>query len=238
MRSVILCGWALVLLIACGGSARRVAALEARVRTLEEAVAALEARATQEAQLRQQFADVQLALATIDETRQRVEAMTSDFAQRQRDVAILLDDLTARVLRLESAASPETSGVRIDATVRDVFDRARMDLDAGRWELATMGFRSFLEQYPDNPLAADAQFFLGESFYVRDRFEEACPEYQKVVDRYPQSPRRALAMLRMASCLERMGKRDEAVTWFRRIVETYPGTNEALAARERLADIP
>ncbi len=225
----------------CGGGAKvqgRIQAIETRVRRLEESVARLEERAQRDAELKQQIADVRLALATIDELSVRVQSVTQDLEQRQRDVAVLLDDLVDRVLRLERVAAPESAGVRVDAPVKELFDRARTDLDAGRPELAAMGFRSFLELYPQNPLAADAQFLLGESFYVRDEFDAALVEYQKVLDSYPTSPRRPLAMLRIASCLANTGKRDQAVAAYRRVIETFPGTNEARAARERLADFP
>lgn len=229
-----------VLTAGCGGGAKihgRLTAVETRVRALEESVAALEQRARGE-DLKQQRAEVSLALATVDEMSVKVQAMTQDLEQRQRDVAAVLEDLTERVLRLERTAAPESAGPGIDASAKEMLERARTDLDAGRCELAAMGFRSFIEQYPESPLASEAQFLIGESFYVKDQFEQARVEYQKVLDLYAGSTKRPLAMLRIASCLAGTGKPDQAVAMFRRVIETYPGSNEALVARQRLADFP
>jgi tol-pal system protein YbgF len=194
------------------------------------------ARADRDGEIKQQSADVRLALASVDDMSARVHAMTQDLEQRQRDVAVMLDELTSRIQKLESEAAPESAGPRIDASTSDVFNRARIDLDAGRADLAAMGFRSFVEQYPGSPLAADAQFLIGESFYVRDQFEEARAEYQRVIDLYPDSTKRPLAMLRAGNCLANTGRSDQAAAMLRRLIETFPGTTEALAARERLAD--
>ncbi len=155
-------------------------------------------------------------------------------------MAVLLDDLTTRVFRLERTASASQDSIvpKIEATAREIFDRARMDLDAGHPELSAMGFRSFIDQYPQSLLSDDAQFMLGECHYVGDRFEEALPEYEQLLDRYPSSDKRALAMLRTGMCLMNVGRVDQAVSMLRGLMETYPGTKEAIAARERLADIP
>jgi tol-pal system protein YbgF len=211
----------------------RVADLEREIERSEQ-----ETRA-QDHGIKQQSAEVKLALETIDGLVARVEALTRDLEQRQQDVTAQLDDLTRRVNQLERASSTpgEGSPPRIEATAREVFDRARTDFDAGHPELAAMGFQSFIEQYQGSPLADDAQFMLGECHYVADRFDEALVEYERLLDTYPTSDKRALSMLRAGTCLLNIGSVDRAVSMLREVVETFPGTREAVAARERLAGI-
>jgi tol-pal system protein YbgF len=238
MKCIALCS--VVLVAGCGGGAQfqgRVTAVEARVRALEEAVGRLEERAARDSDLKQQNADVRLALASVDEMSTRVQAMTQDLEQRQRDVAVMLDDLTDRVMKLESAAVSGPEGPRVDESAKDAFDRAKTDLDAGRTELAAMGFRSFIDQYPGSPLAADAQFMIGETHYVKDEYHQALTEYQIFLDTYGASDKRPLGMLRAGLCLLNLGSADQGAAMLRRVVESYPGTNEAAAARERLAAV-
>jgi tol-pal system protein YbgF len=234
----------LFLLVACSGNMQQ---FEGRMTRLEEGMADLErgVRSSQEERraqdhgLKQQSAEVKMALETIDGLVARVEDITRDLEQRQQDVAAQLDDLTRRMNQLERASSPagESSAPRIEATAREVFDRARTDFDAGHPELAAMGFQSFIEQYQESPLADDAQFMLGECYYVADRFDEALTEYERLLDTYPASDKRALAMLRGGTCLLNTGSVDRAVSMLREVMEKFPGTREAVAARERLAGI-
>jgi len=234
-----------LLILACGGNMQqfdgRLARLEKRVGEVEVGSRGREETSqAQEKGIKQQTAEVKLALQNIDELVARVEDITRDLEQRQQDVAALLDDLTTRVVRLERPVSvaQDSSVPKIEATAREIFDRARMDLDAGHPELAAMGFRSFIDQYPQSLLSDDAQFMLGECHYVGDRFEDALPEYEQLLDEYPASDKRALAMLRSGMCLMNVGRVDHAVSMLRGLMEVYPGTREAIAARERLADIP
>lgn len=207
--------------------------LESRVQQIEQ-----EKRA-QGRGIKQQTAEVRLALANIDELVARVDAMTQDLDQRQQDVAVLLDDLTNRVLRLErnSSASSEGATPQIEATAKEVFDRARMDLDAGHLELAAMGFKSFIEQFPQSVLADEAQLMIGECHYAGDQFEDALNEYMLLLDQYPASDKMARAMLKSGICLLNLDREDQAVSMLRRLMEEYPGSKEARLARERLSEI-
>jgi len=212
---------------------KRLDDVEARLGLLE--------RETEEQSSRgkQQSAEIKLALANIDQLIARVESMTRDLEQRQQDVAALLDDLTSRVIRLErtSMAEGDSAAPLVDATAKEVYDRARMDLDAGHLELAAIGFRSFIEQYPNSVLADDAQFMIGESHYASDEFQLAIDAYGQLLDAFSASDRRALAMLRIGYSLFQLNRNDEAESMLKRLMEEYPGSKEAIAARERLSTI-
>ena len=54
--------------------------------------------------------------------------------------------------------------------------------------------------YPDSPLADNAQYWLGEAYYVNKSFPEALAAFQRVVDKYPQSRKLPDAMLKIGYC--------------------------------------
>ena len=58
-------------------------------------------------------------------------------------------------------------------------------LKAGSYEEAIAAYRVFIEQYPSSQYADNAQYWLGESFYVMRQFDPAIAEYQQLVQAFP-----------------------------------------------------
>jgi tol-pal system protein YbgF len=103
-----------------------------------------------------------------------------------------------------------------------------------RGSLATAreGFQEFLRIAPSDPRAADAQFYVGES-YSRDP-DAAIAAYQRVVERWPSSPRAPAALLRTARLEIARGDRTEARAHLNQILRSYPRSDEAEEARTQL----
>jgi TolA-binding protein len=54
-------------------------------------------------------------------------------------------------------------------------------LKAGSYSVAITGFKSFLSSYPASPLAENAQYWLGEAFYVTRDFDSATGAFRNVL---------------------------------------------------------
>ena len=70
-------------------------------------------------------------------------------------------------------------------------------LRIGRYEDAIAGFQAQLQQYPGGSLADNAQYWIGEAYYVTRQFDRALAEFQRVAAEYPQSPKAADALLKV-----------------------------------------
>ena len=60
-----------------------------------------------------------------------------------------------------------------------------------------MAFQQFLVSFPDSQLAGNAQYWLAESYYVTDQFEQALPQFQQVISGYPRSRKVPDALLKI-----------------------------------------
>ncbi|OGB90132.1 hypothetical protein A2625_04910 [candidate division WOR-1 bacterium RIFCSPHIGHO2_01_FULL_53_15] len=49
-------------------------------------------------------------------------------------------------------------------------------------------FEHFISEYPDSPLANDAQYRIGMSYYLLNEYEAAISASQALIDKYPDSP--------------------------------------------------
>ena len=80
----------------------------------------------------------------------------------------------------------------------------------GDYRLAEDLFRSFIELYPDDLLAADARFWLGESVLGQGRFEDAAAIFIDARSRHPQAAKAPETMLKIGTIMAALGNRDMA----------------------------
>jgi TolA-binding protein len=96
-----------------------------------------------------------------------------------------------------------------------------------------MGFRELLRLYPTHARAADATYFLGET-YAAEAPDSASLYYGKVVDGFAQSPRAASSLYKLGLLAERRKDVDGAKGFYQRVVRDYSRSDEAALARDRL----
>ena len=77
-------------------------------------------------------------------------------------------------------------------TPRDEYDLAYGYVLRKDYALAEDGFRNFLSKYPDDRLAGDATFWLGESQFQRQRYRDAAEAFLNVSTKYDRTPRRPM----------------------------------------------
>lgn len=98
---------------------------------------------------------------------------------------------------------------------------------------ARLGFQEFLRVAPRDRRAADAQFYIAET-YSREP-DQAIPEFIRVVEQYPTSARAPAALMRIGALELARGNRTEARARFNQVVRAYPRSPEAEEARAELA---
>jgi tol-pal system protein YbgF len=110
-------------------------------------------------------------------------------------------------------------------------------LKAGQYEQSIKGFTRYLQQYPNGQYADNAQFWVGEAYYVTRKFEPAITQYQKLISNYPDSQKQAHALLKIAYSFDELGRSDQAVQMLTQLKQTYPDSSAARLADERLQRI-
>ena len=85
------------------------------------------------------------------------------------------------------AAPPAPRPGSFGASPSQAFETARSDYYMGNWSLAIQGFESFLKTFPRSDFTDDAQYYIGETYYMSGRFPDALAAYNAVIERYPMS---------------------------------------------------
>lgn len=114
------------------------------------------------------------------------------------------------------------------------YDAAFKSLRAGDYVTASRGFRDFLVKYPESPLAPNAYYWLGESYYVTMNYQVAIEAFQRLVKNYPQSDKVSDGLLKVGYCQIELKQQDAAIATLKQVSSKYPGTKAAGLAQERL----
>ena len=117
------------------------------------------------------------------------------------------------------------------------FDAALGELREGRYPEAIANFQRFLNAYPDSRLAGDAQYGLGESYYVSRDYEAAKEAFINLGLRYPQSERLPDALLKLGYIYGELGDVNRAREVLQKLVQVYPDSQAADLAEQRLQSL-
>ncbi len=97
-----------------------------------------------------------------------------------------------------------------------------------------MAFQQFLVSFPESQLADNALYWLAESYYVTDRFEDALTQFQTVISRFPRSRKIPDALLKIGYSNYELQRWESARGALQRVQEDYPDTTAARLAEQRL----
>ena len=79
------------------------------------------------------------------------------------------------------------------------YEAAFSSLKSGNTAAAKKGFESFLNANPTHPLAANATYWLGESYYTSGEYEKAARIFAESYKKYPKGPKVADSLLKKDS---------------------------------------
>jgi len=205
--------------------------------------------------------DTQLRAQGLIDLVQQVEALKTELARlrgqievnthtletlekRQRDLYVDLDE---RLRKLEksgetpavtpAAAPPPTTAAASGADENRAYDAAFNLFKMGNYQAAVAAFENFLKSYPASPLAANAQYWIGNSYTALKDYKAAIAAQQKLLSQYPGSPKVPDALLNMASAQAELGDRNAARRTLEEIIARYPTSAAAELARKRLPSL-
>ncbi|NDQ57660.1 MAG: tetratricopeptide repeat protein [Acidipila sp.] len=132
-------------------------------------------------------------------------------------------------------AGPGTAAAPPSADV--LYSNALRDYGSGKNDMARAEFLDYLKFFPDNDLASNAQFYLGEILYMQKQYADAVVEYDKVLQNYPRSFKLAGAQLKKGLSLIELGRKASGMRELHEVIRRHPGTEEAKRAAAKLREI-
>ena len=150
---------------------------------------------------------------------------------------------TPAVKATSPAAAPATSNVSAAATtpasesgaVRKAYDAGVMAYRAGDYQGAIAAFDGIVKHYPRDPLAPNAQYWIGDAWFNLRDFRAAAAAQQALLASYPDSPKIPDALLNLGSAYAAQGDNAAARKTLEDLLARFPQSDAAEKAKARLA---
>lgn len=133
----------------------------------------------------------------------------------------------------QPAVAP-TAAPASPANEQVAYDAALAAVRADQYADSAQRFNAFVQQYPNSPLAANAYYWMGESYYVTQNYTLALEAFKAVIMRYPDSPKTPGALLKLGFSQDGLKQHDAAEATLRDVIQKYPNTDAAEQAQSRL----
>lgn len=213
----------------------RMDALEAQVREL---TGNLERSQYQNAQMKNQLerlsSDIELRFQ--QQSQQTAATPVPTASPAPVDNSLGSDEEAAPASTLAPAASgnPKTKtsgGPLSEDAAQSTYDDAFAKLRAADYANAEKGFTTFLQGSPNNKLAGNAQYWLGETYYVRGQYKEAAVAFAEGYQKYPKNSKAPDNLLKLAMSLGQLGSKDDACLTLGELKKNYPNAAPTIKSR-------
>ncbi len=167
-----------------------------------------------------------------------LEEKLREAGDRFKGLEEKMTDLVSKLREIEKPPLAKEAPAEIKGTgAGDLYKDAYETFQKGNLEGARRKFEAFLKQYPNTELSDNAQFWIGETYYLKKDFEKAILEYEKTIVKYPEGDKVPPALFKQALSFLELGDKTNARNLFKRVIERYPHSEQAEMAKKRLETI-
>ena len=107
-------------------------------------------------------------------------------------------------------------------------------LKQGDYETAEKAFIEFLFVGSDIILLSNSNFWLAETYYVRENYKDAAKSYLNLYQKYPEAKKAPNALLKLGISLVNMDQKEQGCVTFFKLQETFPSAAPTLLERGSL----
>jgi tol-pal system protein YbgF len=132
---------------------------------------------------------------------------------------------------LASAAAPPTARALPSGSTSEQYNHAFGLLKQADYPAAEVALKAFVEQHPNDPMAGNAQYWLGETFYTRGRYAEAATTFAEGYKRWPKSSKAADELLKLGMSLARTNQKQNACVVLAQLDHDFPAPGAAIRER-------
>lgn len=112
-----------------------------------------------------------------------------------------------------------------------LYDRGLRDLQKGSYRGAQADFAQLVEKFPSHKLAGNAQYWLGETYYVRRQYKQAAQAFLAGYTTYAEGPKAPDSLLKLGMALTALGQKETGCNAFAELDAKFPDASGAITKR-------
>lgn len=137
--------------------------------------------------------------------------------QSIESVGTVVTETAARVEKILPEASPD-----------EQYKFAVSFIKVGDYETAELALREFVDSNPKHQLAGNAQYWYGETFRVRQLYQDAATAYLDGYQKYPKSNKAPVNLLKLGVMLVQIGEKEQGCSMILGVKVQYPKANQSV----------
>lgn len=128
----------------------------------------------------------------------------------------------------------QSAGVSLPSgTPKEQYDYAFGLLRKADYAGAETALTEFIKTNPNDPLAANARYWLGETYYVRGQYQQAASAFGISYQEHPNGPKAVDSLLKLGLSLSQAGNKGDACAVFQELETRFPNAPANVLQRSR-----
>ena len=177
-----------------------------------------------------------VAMAGPTQTKEKKRLPGTDLPQ---DLGKVSDSDLENAKQVQKTQSIETAGLVVtertskesllpNKPAKEQYDFAVSFIKVGDYETAEFALKEFIDKNKDNELAGSAQYWYGETFRVRQLYQDAAAAYLDGYQNYPKSKKAPINLLKLGTTLVQLGEKDQGCLMINGVKKEYPKANKSV----------
>ena len=121
-----------------------------------------------------------------------------------------------------------TEKILPDTSPEEQYKFAISFLKIGDYETAEFALREFVEVNSKHNLAGSAQYWYGETFRIRQLYQDAATAYLDGYQKYPKSSKAPVNLLKLGVMLVQIGEKTQGCSMILGVKDQYPKANQSV----------
>jgi tol-pal system protein YbgF len=123
---------------------------------------------------------------------------------------------------------PSAGGTLPGGSATEQYNYAFGLLKQANYPAAEEALKAFIEAHPKDPMAGTAQYWLGETYFTRNRFMEAATTFAEAYKRYPKGSKAPDSLLKLGTSLARANQKQNACVALHQLDRDFPQAGAAI----------
>ena len=186
------------------------------------------------------FQDIERSSSANNDTTDLSEPKKLPGSSEAQDLGGVSDSDIAAAEQIQKTQSIESVGTVItetaertekllpDTSPEEQYKFAVSFIKVGDYETAELALREFVDNNSNHELAGNAQYWYGETFRVRQLYQDAATAYLNGYQKYPESTKAPVNLLKLGVMLVQIGEKEQGCSMILGVKDQYPKANQSV----------